>query len=70
MPGKWTEMRARRTERTAQLVDLKAVRAGIRKAERAAGTLGRRRAAWWAKNARAEASRTACRKPAKEDTDN
>ena len=43
------------------LADIKAARAAIREAERAAGTLGRRRAAWWAKDARAEASRRACR---------
>ena len=41
--------------------DVKAMRAAVREAERTAGTLGRRRAAWWAPNKRAEASRRACR---------
>ena len=61
-------MRTKRADRAVPLADLKAVRAGIREAERTAGTLGRRRAAWWAKNARAEASRTACRGPMNEST--
>jgi len=47
--------------RLVPLADIKAARAGIREAERAAGTLGRRRNAWWGKNARAETSRRACR---------
>jgi hypothetical protein len=56
MPG-----RQGRRERLVPLADIKAARAAIREAERAAGTLGRYKSAWWAKNARAEASRRACR---------